>query len=144
MSLLGIDEEIENDKVETIEKVKDRRKPFATWTVAGRDYKLKLKTDEICKLEDKYRTNLLNLVTNDGIPPLAVMLTLIHGAMKPWEHGVKIKDVQKIFDKYLTEGGSQSKLLMDVVMPIMTVSGFFTESQTEDLMENLQEAEELF
>lgn len=144
MSLLGTDEVEETGKVETIEEVKNRRKPFVIWTVDGRDYKLKLKTDEICKLEDKYRTNLLTLITNSGIPPLAVMLTLIHGAMKTWEHGLKIKDVQNLFDKYVAEGGSQSKLLMDVVMPIMTVSGFFTENQTEDLLENLKEAEDLF
>ena len=144
MSLLGMDEEEEIEKVETIEAVKERRKPFAIWSVGGEDYKLKLKTDEICKLEDKYKTNILILVTNSGIPPLAVMLTLIHAAMKPWQHGVKIKDVQNLFDKYIAEGGSQSKLLMDVIMPVMTVSGFFTESQTEDLMENLKDAEELF
>lgn len=146
MSLLGLDEEMEEkeENVETIEEVKKKRKPFAIWTVGGRDYKLKLKTDIVCKIEDKYRVNLLSLVTDTGIPPLSVMLTLIHGAMMPWEHGVKIKDVQKLFDAYVGEGGSQSKLLIDVVMPIMTVSGFFTESQTEELLENLEEAEAQF
>lgn len=146
MSLLGIDEEElqEEENVETIEEVKKKRKPFATWSVGGKDYKLKLKTDMVCKIEDKYRTNLLTLVTETGIPPLSVMLTLIHGAMLPWEHGVKIRDVQKLFDTYVGEGGSQSKLLTGVIMPIMTVSGFFTESQTEEILENLKEAEEMF
>ena len=38
-------------KVETVDELKKRRKAFAYWTVGGEDYKLKLTTQQICKLE---------------------------------------------------------------------------------------------
>ena len=124
------------------EEKKKTRKQFHHWNVGGRDYKLKLTTGMISRLEDKYRCNLLNIVSGDGIPRLSIMLTIIQAAMDPWQHGTKYKVVEGIYDKYLTEGGSQIKLLSDVIMPIMAVSGFFTESQTEDLMDKMKEMDE--
>ena len=56
MGQFGMDEENEK-KVETVEELKNRRKAFAYWTVGGEDYKLKLTTQQICKLEEKFRCN---------------------------------------------------------------------------------------
>lgn len=120
----GLDE-IEAGKEES-ESTKNKWAPFAYWTVGGRDYKLKLSTAVICQLEAKFKANLLSLIsTNKDLPPLAVMLTIIQGAMKEWEHGIKYEEVQKLFDTYCNEGGSQIKLLEEVVLKIYEVSGFF-------------------
>jgi hypothetical protein len=147
MSIYGIDEETEKETAEQnvlqIEEVKKRRKPFAIWTVGGREYNLKLKTVKICQLEEKFKSNLLNVLTGNGVPPLAIMLTVVQAAMQEWEHGVKFADVQNMFDKYCDEGGTQITLFTDVIMPVMTVSGFFTEEQTKDMEERMQEAKEL-
>ena len=110
---------------EEAESAKKKRAPFAYWTVGGRDYKLKLSTAVICQLEAKFKANLLSLISNKDLPPLAVMLTIIQGAMKEWEHGIKYEEVQKLFDKYCEEGGSQVELLEEVVLKIYEVSGFF-------------------
>ncbi len=54
MGQFGMDEENEAEKkVETVDELKKRRKAFAYWTVGGEDYKLKLTTQQICKLEEK-------------------------------------------------------------------------------------------
>lgn len=142
----GLDEEMEKDETEKREQgiqavEKPKRKPFAYWTVGGRDYKLKLTTSVICQLEDKFKKNLLSLL--DGVPPLAVMLTIVQGAMKPWEHGMKYADVQKLFDRYCEEGGTQLSFMTDVLIPIYSVSGFFSESQQEAMEEKLADAKEL-
>ena len=142
--LLGLDDETgEEETVVQFEEQKKARKAFATWTVAGKDYSLKLRTATICRLEEKFKCNLLSLFGNGGLPPLAVMLTIIQGAMETWKHKITITDIQNLFDTYCDEGGTQLTLLTDVIMPIMQVSGFFTDNQVEDMSEKMQEAKNL-
>ena len=56
--------------------MEEKRIPYATWTVVDEEYRLKLTTSAITKLEEKYKTNLLNLVMNGNMPPLGVMLDI--------------------------------------------------------------------
>ena len=140
----GLDEELqlgENSNIVPIDKEqkKTTRNPFHYWTVGGVEHKLKLNTAMITKLEGKYRTNIINLVTNDGVPPLSVMLTIVQAAINPWEHGTSYSDVEKMFDTYLVEGGDQQSFMKDVILPLMAVSGFFTEKQSQELMEKMSD-----
>lgn len=144
---MGLDEvnvrEAETKK-ETAEREKKKRAAFAYWSVGGKDYRLKLTTAVICQLEDKFKRNLLDLLFNSGsVPPLAVMLTIVQGAMKPWEHGIKYADVQSLFDKYCDEGGTQLTFMTDVLMEVYKVSGFFSEEQQMVMDEKMEEAREL-
>ena len=136
MGQFGMDEENEVEKkVETVEDLKNRRKAFAYWTVGGEDY-----TQQICKLEEKFRCNLVTLIMQSGgLPQLGIMLTVIQAAMTPWKHGVKYKDVQALYDQYADEGGTQMDLMVDVIMEIMLVSGFFTENQRESVMDKRED-----
>lgn len=146
MSEFGLDEELEEkeEKQEITVVGKPKRRPWYEWEVGGSIYKLKLTTAAICKLEEKFRRNLLNVVSGNEIPPLGVMLTVIQAAMLQHHHGIKYTKVQQIYDIYLNEGGSQLSLYADVVMGgIMTVSGFFTEDQTENLENKLETMNEM-
>lgn len=144
----GFDDEIREENQES-EKVigldeKKKRKPFAYWTVGGREYRLKLDTSTIVKLEEKFKRNLLDFLPSNGsaLPPLAIMLTITQAAMKKWEHGITYEDVQKLFDKYCEEGGTQMTFLLDVIMPIYQVSGFFSENQMETMNDRIQDVKE--
>lgn len=140
----GLDEEkvVSDEKKE--EATKSKRAPFAYWEVGGKEYKLKLTTAVICQLEDKFKCNLMNILQNSGgMPPLAMMLTIAQGAMKTWEHGVKYADVQNMFDKYCEEGGTQLSFLTNVLIPIFTVSGFFSEDQQTEVDRMLEEAQDI-
>lgn len=144
MGNFGLDDEMETKTGEdNVVQMQDKKKraPFAYWNVGGREYKMKLTTAVICQLEDKFKSNLLNIL-DVGIPPLAVMLTIIQGAMKQWEHGIRFVDVQKLFDQYTEEGGTQLTLMTDVLMPIFSVSGFFSENQQESVETKLEEMKE--
>lgn len=147
--LEGLDEEIweeearKEDNITSLEEVKKKRRPFHYWTVNGVDHQMKLNTGMILKLENKYRTNVLNLVMNDSIPPLSVLLTVAQAAISPWENRTTIEKVQKFYDKYLEEGGSQLEFYKRVIIPTLAVSGFFTEEQTESIMKKLEEEEDL-
>lgn len=142
----GLDDE--NEKVTTEAKkedaIKTKRAPFAYWEVGGKEYKLKLTTAVICQLEDKFKCNLMSILSNyGGMPPLAMMLTIAQGAMKTWEHGIKYTDVQNMFDKYCEEGGTQITFMADVLIPIFSVSGFFSEDQQTEMDRKLEEAKEV-
>jgi len=147
MSEFGIDEEVKETKNKTKAKkeevleLKPKRAPFALWIVGGEEYKLKLKTSEILQLEEKFKANLLLLI-DGGMPQLGVMLTITQAALKSWHHGMTFGKVQAIFDQYCEEGGTQVTFYTDVIMDIFAVSGFFTESQAEDVQESLDEARE--
>lgn len=135
----GLDEEtVETtegtEKVVSMEE-KKKRKPWVDWEVGGNTYKLVLSTANIMKVEEKYRTNIVNLVSVDGLPRLSVMLTVVQAAMLEFQHGIRSDKVTAIYEQYLREGGSQTDLLSDVIIPVMSVSGFFTEAQAA-VMEN--------
>lgn len=122
-----------------------QRTPWATWEVAGKEYKLKLTTAEIKELEKKYKTNLMNIMGSGegGMPALSVMLDITQAAMKKYHHGVKIADVDALFDKYLDEGGSQLSFYTSVYMSIFVASGFFSTSLADQMQDSLEEAKNI-
>lgn len=121
-----------------------KRKPFALWEVGGKSYKLKLRTNAIVELETKYKTNLMNIMGTGqgGMPALSVMLDVAHAAMKDWQHGITKNEVQNLFEKYVSEGGSQLSFYMSVYMEIFAVSGFFSINLSNQMQEAMTEAKE--
>lgn len=102
-----------------------QRKAFATWEVKENTYRMKLTTAAICDLEEKFKTNIMNLIGDEkSIPSLSNMLYVTHAAMKDYHHGIKLDDVKALYDSYINEGGSLVSFFIDVFMPIYQVSGF--------------------
>lgn len=132
------DDEVKQEKVVEMPK----RKAFHIWTVDGVDYKMKLKASVISALEDKFGGVNLMLIVSD-LPSLKNMLQIAQAAIAPWHHGVKYADVERLFDKYVEEGGSQMDFYKDHIMGCMNVSGFFTENQS-DAMQKALETSDLF
>lgn len=144
----NIEEKQEQQEAETQDEAPEeatpKRKPFALWEVGGKTYKLKLRTPAIVELEQKYKTNLMNIMGSGqgGMPALSVMLDVAHAAMKDWQHGITKNEVQSLFSKYVEEGGSQLSFYMTVYMEIFTVSGFFSVNLSNQMSGALQEAKE--
>lgn len=133
------DQEVKEEKVVPMKKSMG----FAFWEVAGKSFKLKLTTANICELEQKYKTNLMNVMgNNSGMPALTTMLEVTHAAMKDWNHGVNFKDVQALFESYVEDGGSQLSFYMDVYMKIFTVSGFFSQTLAAEMTSTLENVKE--
>lgn len=137
----GLDEEKNETNIVSVEECRKKRKAFHEWEVNGTYHKLKLKTAMIERLENKYKDNLLNVISKDGVPPLSVMLTVIQAAIQPWEHGIAYKDVMALYDSWLENNdGNQMELLNKVIIPTMAVSGFFMPEYAESIMNSLDEA----
>lgn len=142
--MAGIDDILEeNEKTEEKKVVEmPKRKAFHIWTVNGVDYRMKLTTNMIGKLEEKFGNTNLMLIVGD-LPPLKTMLTIAQASIVPWNHGIKYSDIERIFDNYVAEGGSQLDFYKDHIMGCMNVSGFFTENQADSLSRAMENADSL-
>lgn len=120
------------------------KKECVTWKVTeNEEVKLKLTTSAITELESKFKCNLVGVLQNGTLPPLNVMLTIVHAAAQKYDPKVKYRDIVENFDKYVDEGnGSQTDFLSDVILPLLGVSGFFSQAQAESMEEILEEAKE--
>ena len=103
--------------------------PYTTWKVGEVEHKLRLTTRQAVAVEEKLGVNLLKVfMPRKGedfpLPPLKVMLVVIHGALQKFEHGTTIDDVYDMNDDYVNAGGDQTSLLMDVIIPLFESSGF--------------------
>lgn len=144
---LGLDEELGQEGAgmapiaPVAESTRAKRPPFITWDTGKEQYKLKLTAVAISKVEQRFKRNLLSVVTDDGIPPVTTMLTIIQAAMLQFHHNMTFLRVQNAYDAYVENGGDQMKLLSDTIMPLLGASGFFTDSQMEILTEEMKEAD---
>lgn len=111
------------------------RRPFATWEVGGETYRMKLTTADVQELEQRYKTNLTNVMTgsDDGLPALTVMLDIARQAMQRYHHGMTMAKVVNLFDQYVDEGGSQLDFYGNVFTDIFLVSGFFSKARVQKL-----------
>lgn len=103
--------------------------PYTTWKIGEVEHKLRLTTRQAVAIEEKLGVNLLKVFMprqdeDFPLPPLKVMLVVIHGALQKFEHGVTLDDVYDMHDDYVDAGGDQTSLLMDVIIPLFENSGF--------------------
>jgi len=141
-ALNGLDESVaEQAGVEEMiptaeESGKPKRKPYHVWTVGGKEYLLKLKSDEIIKIENQLGAPLFDVIGD--MPPLSTQLTIIQAAMRRYQHGLGFESVKQIYDKWIDEEyKSTIDLYKEVVLPTLVVSGFFPRENEEDIMTGL-------
>ena len=114
-----------------------KRPMFAYWEVGGNKDRLKRKTAGIQGIENKYKKTLMMFL--DTMPPLSLMLEIVHTAMQPWHKGVTIKHVQALYDKYTDDGGDHISFWKDIFIEVYKASGFFTQEMLQNLAEASQE-----
>lgn len=144
--LLGFDFELDEQEERSQSAKKEEKPtklPYHVWTVGGKEYKLKLTAKEIMQVEQKFKgKSILDLISNgNGVPGLAIMLTIVQGSMVKYQSNIDSKTVMSIYDQYCQEGGSLMDLLTEVIFPTLSVSGFFSTKQSEKMMDKLEEVQ---
>ena len=133
-------ETVQKEAVQEGEKKEIRQKHFAVWTVGGESYRLKLQTAGVKELEAKYKGSIMSLMQNaDGIPRLTVMLDVAHVAMKPWNHKITQKDMERMFDTYEEEGGDLLSFFTNVYLEVFMVSGFLSKRVAAEMATSLED-----
>ena len=103
---------------------------YSTWKVNDeKELKLRLTSHQAATVEEKIGMNLLKIFMPEAgeeftLPPLKVMLLLVHGALQQYEHGYSLEDVYELYDEYVDNGGDQTSFMAEVLMPLFEVSGF--------------------
>nr|DAD83187.1 MAG TPA: tail assembly chaperone [Siphoviridae sp. ctImC2] len=104
--------------------------PYSIWKINDeKELKLRLSSHQATKVEEKIGMNLLKIFMPEAgeeftLPPLKVMLLLVHGALQKYENGYSIDDVYDLYDEYVDNGGDQATFMTEVLMPLFEVSGF--------------------
>ena len=110
--------------------------PYTTWKVSeDKELKLRLTSLQGTKVEEKIGANLLKVFMPEKgeeftLPPLKVMLLLVHGALQKFEHGISFEDTSDLYDEYVDNGGDQAAFMADVILPLLQVSGFMPREKT--------------
>jgi hypothetical protein len=102
-------------------------------------YKLRLDAKRVSQLEDALGgKSPLSIFVNAGernVPPLKDMLLVLHYALQPLNHGIKMDDTYAIYDKFIDEG----KTLVDfipVMIEVYKVSGLIPADTQEAEVKN--------
>lgn len=94
---------------------------FKTFTVGETEYKLRLTTSFAIELENKLGCGVLEGLGR--ISELRVLTLYLWACLQPLNSGVTQSTVNGIYDTYIDNGGSLEDAI-DVIMDVMTVSGF--------------------
>ncbi|REK69343.1 DUF6096 family protein [Paenibacillus paeoniae] len=104
---------------------------YATLTIGGTDYKMRLGAAHIMELEKhlggRNPLDILMNVEKGALPPLTDTLRILHASMQQFQHGVSFADAMRLYDQYVADGGSYIELIPSLI-EVFRVSGFFREA----------------
>ncbi len=110
--------------------------------VGDQEYKLRLSASETINVEKKIGGNVLDIfMKKEQIPTMAELLVTLHGSLQKFQHGITLADTYNIYDDYVDNGGAFEDLI-EVIMDVLEVSGFFKKGQLEEGKAKLKKAKE--
>lgn len=102
--------------------------------VGENEYKLRLGAQQIVAVEKKMGGNVLNMfmdVENGKMPSLEDCLTLIHGSLQKFHHGMNMEKVYDLYDEYVDTEGKTYTDILPIMMDVLKASGFFRETEVK-------------
>lgn len=99
---------------------------YVDFNAGNKEYKLRLTTRNIVALEKTLGCNPL-AIFGDGetIPTITTMVTVLHAALQPLQHGITMNDAYDIFDAYLEDHAMTE--FLPVIVEIYKASGLMRE-----------------
>lgn len=110
---------------------------YVEFYAGNEEYKLRLNTRNIVALEKQLGCNPVMIFGSDGdtIPTVTVMVTILHAALQPYQHGINLDKAFDIFDAWVADGNN-SVNFAKVILDIYKVSGIIPNSGDEDSGKN--------
>ena len=107
---------------------------YISFEAGNETYKLRLNTRAVIELEKKLGCNPLSIFgKGDTIPTITIMVYVLHAALQPLQHNLKLENAYDIFDRYLEDGHTMMDFL-PVMIDLFKASGLLT---TEDNEKNV-------
>lgn len=107
---------------------------YKEFTVGDRTYKLRLTNKGIENVEKAIGYNPLQMfmgIDNDILPKVSDMITVLHQALQPYEHGISRNDTFEIFDAFIADGHTMWDLI-PVLIDVFREAGFLPKDEDDD------------
>lgn len=115
---------------------------YTEFKVGDKEYKLRLAAAEMVNIEKKIGGNVLEIfMSEDKIPTMEELLLTLHGSLVKFNHGINLVDTYAIYDDYVDSGGGFEELI-EIIIDVFEVSGFFKKEQIEEGKKKLEEKKE--
>jgi len=107
---------------------------YTTLKVGNQEYKLRLPAKIAVDVERKIGKSLL-MVFGEGkmsdLPSIETVVTVLHGSLQAYQHGITMDDAYEIYDRYIENGGSYAGMMRELV-EVLKISGFFKAAPTTE------------
>jgi hypothetical protein len=113
---------------------------YVEFKVGENEYKLRLGAQQIISVEKKLGGNVLDMfmeIENNKMPTVTDVLTVLHGSMQKYNHGITMEKIYGIYDDYVEEGKTYIDLI-PVLTDVLKASGFFKDAQVEGEEEEVE------
>ena len=101
---------------------------FHTLTINGEDYKFRLTASAIMQIEKKLGKPLFSALEKIQDNMVETIVTIIWGAMQPFNANTTVEKVTALFDQYIDDGHSIEDLMQEI-NGLFEASGFFKKGQ---------------
>lgn len=90
------------------------------WKVGDEEYKLRLTTFASLQVEKQLGFGLTEAVNH--LADTTVIVTILWGGLQAYNHGMNLRDVCDIYDRYIAAGGNVEKIV-DVLAELLAQVG---------------------
>ena len=103
---------------------------FYTLNVGGEEYKLRLSASAIMAIEKKLGKSLLAAFENIQENMVETIVTILWGALQPFNPDFAFEKAVDLFDQYIDDGHSVEELMQEMTA-LFETSGFFRKGQAQ-------------
>ena len=93
---------------------------YTIWKIGDEEYKLRLTTFAAMQVEKQLGMGLTEAVNH--LADTTVIVVLLWGGLQAYNHGMNLRDVCDLYDKYIASGGNVEKIV-DVLMELLAQVG---------------------
>ena len=98
---------------------------YTIWKIGDEEYKLRLTTWASLQVEKQLGMGITEAVNH--LADTSVIVTLLWGGLQTFHHGMNLRDVCELYDKYIASGGDIEKI-MDVLTALLAQVGYGSSS----------------
>ena len=101
---------------------------FYTLKVGGEEYRMRLTASAIISIEKKLGKSLFTALEGIQNNMVETIITIIWGAMQPFNANFPFEKAAELFDRYIDDGRSIEDLMQEI-NALFEASGFFRKGQ---------------
>lgn len=101
--------------------------------VNDKDYNLKMTTKGCVNCEARLGKNPINIfmeASDNRMPKISDLMVILHESLQPFNHGMKMEDVFKLYDEYC-EGDGDLVSLIETLVGVFEEAGFLPKDSDE-------------